>query len=414
MRAMAKDATITMAGTDTPVRWDDLELGASLGRGGMGEVFRARQVSLDRQVAVKVLRLPAGLVEAERAGHEERFWREARAQAAVHSAHVVQIHGVGRQGSECYLVMELVDGQDLSHALKGGLRPTPTQAMDLLAQAATGLMAAWRCGLVHRDLKPSNLMLTRDGQVKLMDFGLAKAADGSQALTRSGILIGTPTYLSPEQATGAPVDTRSDIYSFGVLAFELACGRPPFPGPDTTALLYQHVHTPPLHPRRINPAVPPALAEVILTCLAKEPRQRYADPQALLYALREAQAGRGRRPRHRRLVIGGAAAVLLASMVGWLMMPAPAPAPRGATPPARAADRRVTPAPHPATPPASDSSTAELATAEPTDESSPSETAPKRERNAVDRAAVKAGQAVGEAARATGDAVQDFFKQLGK
>ena len=407
---MDADATRVTPAPGQPVLWDDLELGPSLGRGGMGEVFRARQCSLDRQVAVKVLRLPAGLDDAERSNHEERFWREARAQAAVHSPHVVQIHGVGRHQAECYLVMELVDGQDLSQALKAGLRPESAQVLDLLVQAATGLMAAWRCGLVHRDFKPSNLMLTRDGQVKLMDFGLAKAADGSQALTRSGVLIGTPTYLSPEQATGQAVDTRSDIYSFGVLAFELACGRPPFPGPDTTALLYQHAHLPPPSPRRVNPAVPRALAEVILTCLAKAPRHRFTDPQALLDALQEARAGRWRRPRRRVLLVAGSAAAgLIAAVLGWQLLRTPSTARSVAPPPVHAADRRVAPAPHPQTPPASDSS---AAAPTPDEESAPADAPERRPRNAVDRAAVKAGQAVGDAARATGDAVKGFFHKL--
>jgi formylglycine-generating enzyme required for sulfatase activity len=266
--------------------WDDFEIGELIGFGGMGAVYRARQITLDRPVAIKVL----GHNLSHDDSFKQRFLREARAVAQISSPNVVQIHSAGTHSGHHFFVMELIDGEDLAHLLRGGFRPTNAQAFDLILQAARGLVAAGRLGIVHRDIKPANMLLTRDRVLKITDFGLVKlvAEDGTRApadgLTATGIIVGTAGYFSPEQGLGERCDQRTDLYALGVVAFQLLTGRLPFLAEDTTSVIYQHVHEPVPRLRTFNPTIHPELERVILGCLQKKPTSR---PQSAEQLVRE-------------------------------------------------------------------------------------------------------------------------------
>ena len=218
-------------------RWGDFQLLEELGRGGMGAVYRARQLSLDRIVALKVM-LRSTDVE-----FRQRFQREAKALAQLDSQHVVKVFFTGEHSGQPYFAMEYLIGQDLSKHLKSGWRPTEREASDLILQAARGLAAAAARGIIHRDIKPGNLHINSDGLLKLMDFGLVRMAE-EQELTNTGTVMGTVQYFSPEQGQGERCDHRSDIYSLGVVYFQLLTGRLPFIAETTASLIYQHVHAP--------------------------------------------------------------------------------------------------------------------------------------------------------------------------
>ncbi|MBA2482455.1 MAG: SUMF1/EgtB/PvdO family nonheme iron enzyme [Planctomycetes bacterium] len=270
--------------------WGDFELHELLGRGGMGAVYRGRQISLNRPVAIKVL----GKDLADKARFRKRFLREARAVAQVNSPHVVQIHFAGVHEAHHYYVMELVEGVDLARKMASGLRLTLPAAFDLMLQATRGLVAASRLGIVHRDIKPSNMLITGDGVLKLSDFGIAKLVNEERVTgeTETGLLgsaaiLGTPTYLSPELATGAPCDHRADIYSLGIVFYELLTGVLPFTGSNAAAIAYQHAHQAPRAPRTIEPTLHPDLNALVMRCLAKKPSDRFDTAQDLLTALED-------------------------------------------------------------------------------------------------------------------------------
>jgi tetratricopeptide (TPR) repeat protein len=258
------------------------EILAPLGAGGMGEVWRARDTRLEREVAVKVL--PEGL-----AGDPEalaRFEREAKAVAALSHPNILDLHDVGVEGRVSYAVMELLEGETLRQRLQGGALPLST-AIGYGVQIAEGLAAAHAKGVVHRDLKPENLFVTREGRLKILDFGLAKRAapvaagtvrtEAATAVlaTEPGIVLGTTGYMSPEQVRGKPVDPRSDIFSFGAVLYEMLSGTRPFqavtPADTFAAILTKN--PPPLEERL--PDLPPALGQIVGRCLEKEPEARY-------------------------------------------------------------------------------------------------------------------------------------------
>lgn len=267
-------------------------LDSRIATGGMGEVWRATDTALGRQVAVKVLKAEY----ADDPTFRERFTTEARHAAALHHPGVAGVfdfgeaHGAGvadRSGvPRPYLVMELVDGEPLSTLLRQGTESRRTldrdAVRDLLAQAGDALGAAHAAGIIHRDVKPANLMVTPTGQLKITDFGIARAADGV-GLTQTGAVMGTPQYISPEQAQGQPATPRSDVYSLGVVAFECLAGRRPFDADSPVATALAHIREP---VPDLPPDVPADLAAVVRRALAKDPADRYADGGAFAAALR--------------------------------------------------------------------------------------------------------------------------------
>jgi eukaryotic-like serine/threonine-protein kinase len=252
------------------------ELGETIGYGGMSEVHRGRDVRLSREVAVKVLRADL----ARDPQFQERFRREAQNAAALNHPAIVAVYDTGETRVEYgplpYIVMEYVDGRTLRDIVKTE-GPLPGQrAMEIMADVCAALDFSHRHGIVHRDVKPANVMITKNGAVKVMDFGIARAvADGQAAVTQTAAVIGTAQYLSPEQARGEAVDARSDVYASGCVLFELLTGEPPFTGDSPVAVAYQHVREDPKPPSALNPRVSPALDAVVLKAMSKGPANRY-------------------------------------------------------------------------------------------------------------------------------------------
>jgi len=247
------------------------ELSHLVARGGMAEVYRARDRMLDRPVAVKIL-FPELSVDRS---FVERFRREAQAAANLSHPNIVPVFDWGEDGGTYYIVMEFVDGRTLSAILRGAGPLHPDRAAEIAADVAGALSYAHRHGVVHRDVKPGNVLITEEGVVKVTDFGIARALNTEESLTQTGAVMGTATYFSPEQAEGIGVDARSDIYSLGVVLFEMVTGRPPFLGESPVSVASKHVREHPPTPRDINPAVPADLEAVILKCMAKSPEHRY-------------------------------------------------------------------------------------------------------------------------------------------
>ena len=249
------------------------EIGETLGYGGMAEVHRGRDVRLGREVAVKVLRADL----ARDPSFQARFRREAQAAASLNHPAIVAVYDTGEEiGTQPYIVMEYVEGRTLREVLKAEGRLLPRRAMEIVADVCAALDFSHRNGIVHRDVKPGNVMITRAGAVKVMDFGIARAvADNAATVTQTAAVIGTAQYLSPEQARGENVDARSDVYSTGVLLFELVTGSPPFTGDSPVAVAYQHVRENAPPPSTINPDVPRELDAIVLKAMAKNPANRY-------------------------------------------------------------------------------------------------------------------------------------------
>jgi urea transport system substrate-binding protein len=260
-----------------------------LGRGGMGVVYEAEDMLLGRSTAVKVL--PEALAGDPTAS--ERFLQEARAAAKLHHPNVVTIFEVGLKDGLTYLVMEKVDGWSLGDAMEAG--PIPwREATDAIAQACLGLSAAHRSGLIHRDIKPSNLLRTRDDAVKIADFGLAKLGDdlGALHLTRTGRVVGTPAYMSPEQCHAEPIDARTDVYAMGASYYGLLTGRGPYA--DSTSaprIMFAHCYKEPPDPREFVPDLPEGCAAIINRAMAKAPGDRYPGADAFRKDLLSLLAG---------------------------------------------------------------------------------------------------------------------------
>ncbi|TNE45223.1 MAG: serine/threonine protein kinase [Deltaproteobacteria bacterium] len=254
-----------------------------IGRGGMGVVFRGQQRSLHRQVAVKIM-LPH---LTKKLSTVERFQREALATAKLKSPHIVQIFEAGTTKDKMfYIVMEWLAGETLEQRVKRQGKLEPLEALDIVMQTAEGLRTAHAAGLIHRDLKPSNLIVSEDGHISITDFGLVF----NQQLprhTQSGIVVGTPHYLSPEQASGQAIDVRSDVYSLGILFFELLTGHVPFQSNNLTDLLIAHVQKPLPNPKAHVPDLPDAFVPVLQSMTAKDPNHRYQNTEALHQALRQ-------------------------------------------------------------------------------------------------------------------------------
>ncbi|TML59331.1 MAG: Stk1 family PASTA domain-containing Ser/Thr kinase [Actinobacteria bacterium] len=260
-----------------------------LARGGMAEVYLARDALLDRPVALKAL-FPE--LSADR-NFVERFRREAQAAANLNHPNIVSVFDWGEQDNTYFIVMEYVDGPTLRDLLRHEGRLHPDRVADIGAEIAAALDFAHRAGVIHRDVKPGNVLLSPTGQVKVTDFGIARAArDAGDNLTQTGTVMGTATYFSPEQASGGAVDARSDVYALGVVLYELVVGQPPFAGDSPVAIAYQHVREAPVPPSRHNPDVSPAFEAIVMKCLAKNPANRYASAEELRADLLRFRQGR--------------------------------------------------------------------------------------------------------------------------
>jgi eukaryotic-like serine/threonine-protein kinase len=270
------------------------QVGELLGYGGMAEVHRGRDLRLGRDVAIKTLRTDL----ARDATFQLRFRREAQNAAALNHPAIVAVYDTGDErgpsGEDLpYIVMEYVNGRTLKEVLAAEGRLMPRRALEITADICSALEFSHRHSIIHRDIKPGNVMLTQTGQVKVMDFGIARAlASGASTMTQTSAVIGTAQYLSPEQARGEPVDARSDVYATGCVLYELLCGHPPFVGDNPVSVAYQHVREDPRPPSQSNRDVSPDIDAVVLKALAKNPLNRYQSAGEMRADLLRAAAGR--------------------------------------------------------------------------------------------------------------------------
>ncbi|WP_431933741.1 Stk1 family PASTA domain-containing Ser/Thr kinase [Micromonospora sp. RP3T] len=270
------------------------QVGELLGYGGMAEVHRGRDLRLGRDVAIKMLRADL----ARDATFQMRFRREAQNAASLNHPAIVAVYDTGEETAPTgetlpFIVMEFVNGRTLKEVLGVEGRLQPRRALEICADMCAALEFSHRHGIIHRDIKPGNVMLTQTGQVKVMDFGIARAlASGATTMTQTSAVIGTAQYLSPEQARGEAVDARSDVYAAGCVLFELLCGHPPFVGDSPVSVAYQHVREQPPTPSTINPDVNPAVDAIVLKALSKNPLNRYQSAGEMRADLLRAAAGR--------------------------------------------------------------------------------------------------------------------------
>jgi formylglycine-generating enzyme required for sulfatase activity/dienelactone hydrolase/predicted Ser/Thr protein kinase len=275
-----------------PDKVSHYRIDAEIGRGGMGIVYSAHDTRLGRAVAIKMLPAEA-TADPDR---HRRFIQEARAASALNHPHIVTIHEIDEDDGTTFIAMELVDGTRLDTLIAAGALPVTT-ALEYASQVASALDAAHGSGIVHRDIKPANILVTRDGRVKVLDFGLAKLVERDQAKetmtgldTRPGMIMGTAAYMSPEQAEGRPVTARSDIFSLGAVLYELLAGRRPFTANSALGLITSILRDQPPPLRSVRPSVPPSVQAIVDRCLAKDPEARYADARALKADLDAAHA----------------------------------------------------------------------------------------------------------------------------
>ncbi len=269
----------------------DFRLLRRLGEGGMGQVYLAEQLSLKRRVALKLLR-------TELAGNEtsrKRFEAEAKAVAQLTHANIVQVYQYGDHEGQHYMALEYIDGRNLRDYVSRKGPPDLPIALSIMRQVAAALQRAAEMGIIHRDIKPENILLTRKGEVKVTDFGLSRiVGPDPQALnlTQTGVTMGTPLYMSPEQVEGRPLDHRTDIYSFGVSCYHMLAGQPPFEGENAFAVALQHVQTDPIPLTEIRPDLPPAVCGVVMKMMAKQPEDRYQSAREIVKDLRQLGDGK--------------------------------------------------------------------------------------------------------------------------
>ncbi len=271
---------------------DRYELDGVVGRGGMAEVYRARDLRLDRTVAIKTLRADLARDQTFQA----RFRREAQSAASLNNPSIVAVYDTGEDLTSGvvvpFIVMEFVDGRTVRDLLIEGHRLLPERTLEIVSGVLRALEYSHQAGIVHRDIKPGNVMVTRNGDIKVMDFGIARAMSDAQAtMTQTAQVIGTAQYLSPEQARGERVDARSDLYSTGCLMYELLTGRPPFTGDSPVAIAYQHVRENPVPPSRLDPSLPPWADSIVLKAMAKSPNDRYQSAAEMNADIQRAASG---------------------------------------------------------------------------------------------------------------------------
>jgi serine/threonine-protein kinase len=259
---------------------------SEIGRGAMGVVYKALDTVLERPVAVKTVNITLEREYADK--YEKRFYQEARAAGILNHPNIVTIHDVGKEGDVVFMAMEYIEGVELRSLIGEGRPLRVQQALSIAAQVAEGLAFAHQRGVVHRDIKPANIMVVANGPVKITDFGIARMR-GSGDLTQTGMLLGSPKYMSPEQVIGKRADHRSDIFSLGVILYEMLVGAAPFNGENVTALMYQIVNFVPPAPSSVNDAVPELLDYIVAKSIAKPLEERYADAADLARDLRECE-----------------------------------------------------------------------------------------------------------------------------
>src|ERR1700760_745716 len=271
---------------------DRYELDGVVGRGGMAEGYRAHDIRLDRTVAIKTLRTDLARDQTFQA----RFRREAQSAASLNHPSIVAVYDTGEDMANGfpvpYIVMEYVDGRTVRDLLQSDHRLLPERSLEIIDGVLAALAYSHQSGIVHRDIKPGNVMVTRNGDIKVMDFGIARAMSDNQAtMTQTAQVIGTAQYLSPEQARGERVDARSDLYSTGCLMYELLTGRPPFTGDSPVAIAYQHVRETPVPPSVVDPDTPPWADAIVLKAMAKDPADRYQSADEMRMDVQRAMNG---------------------------------------------------------------------------------------------------------------------------
>ncbi len=279
---------MTNSGEATVIN-DRYEIHKRIGRGGMADVFLARDLLLDRQVAVKVL-FPEFAIDPN---FVERFRREAQAAANLSHPNIVNVYDWGKYSGTYFITMEYVQGRTLAEILRTNRQLTAKQAAEIASEVAAALGFAHEAGLAHRDIKPANILIGSNGQVKVADFGIARAmnAPTESNLTQAGAVMGTASYFSPEQAQGAQPDPRSDLYSLGIVMYEMVAGRPPFTGENPVSIAYKQVHDPPQPLNQIVADIPRPFEAIIAKLLAKDPKLRYPSAHALRDDLRRFRNG---------------------------------------------------------------------------------------------------------------------------
>lgn len=255
-----------------------------LGRGAMGVVYRAKDSALGRTVAIKTIALTGSSVERDT--HEARFMQEARAAGSISHPAIITIYDVGREGDTAFIAMELLEGRDLRDMI-GTVSLSPTQSVSIVASVAEGLAYAHERGIVHRDVKPGNIMLLHDGRVKIMDFGIAHMHE-PMVKTQTGMLLGSPQYMSPEQIVGQPIDHRADIFSLGLVLYEMLTGVKPFQGEDIPELMFKVANLPAMPPSHLAPDLPPVIDFIVARALKKKAEERYATAAEMAKDLRDA------------------------------------------------------------------------------------------------------------------------------
>ncbi len=259
------------------------EVLGELGQGAMGVVYKARDPLIDRQVAIKTINL--GLAEDEIEEYEGRFYQEAKAAGKLNHPNIVTIYDVGKSGDIAYIAMEFLQGRELRDIMRDDGAMPVDQVLNIVAQVASGLAYAHEHGIVHRDIKPSNIMVIRDEHAKITDFGIARMAS-SAVRTQTGMVLGSPKYMSPEQVLGKDIDQRSDIFSLGVMLYEMLTGEAPFLGENVNAIMYQTLNAVPQAPGLLNAGVPEMLNFIVAKALAKERDDRYQNAKDFAADLR--------------------------------------------------------------------------------------------------------------------------------
>jgi serine/threonine-protein kinase len=297
-RAKQLSETLMLSGSSHPAA--SLQLGAGekpkfgrfevqkeLGKGAMGVVYLGKDPKIGREVAIKTLALSEQFDPEELAEVKERFFREAETAGRLSHPNVVTIYDTGEEHDFCYIAMELLKGGDLAAYIKPGQLLPLDKVVSIMARVADALGYAHRQGVVHRDVKPANMMYHLESDtLKVTDFGIARLTDASR--TRTGMVLGTPSYMSPEQLAGKKIEGRSDLFSLGVSLYQLLCGKLPFEGESMPELMFKIANEPPTDIRSVNPSVPPALVAFLQRALAKNPDQRFQSGEELAGALRAA------------------------------------------------------------------------------------------------------------------------------